>query len=102
MVACSEWPTSGESGVQLVPPLDALFVQAPTEVDDAALALARKVDQAFVEPLQLNAPCVDAGEALVQLFDEARGVAAGAGDVVFALHVAVSRRLLDHVRELIA
>src|SRR5438874_12244441 len=55
--------------IQLVPPFDALFAETPAQVHRATVSLRRKVEQPFVDALQLNAPRVEPLQALVQLGD---------------------------------
>jgi hypothetical protein len=51
--------SSRKASVKLVPPVDPLLAQPPTEVDNAAVALVREVQQALLDILQLDAERVD-------------------------------------------
>src|SRR5438874_2597472 len=80
-----------EPRVQLVPPFDALFAETPAQVHRATVSLRRKVDQPFVDALQLDAPRIQPLQTLVQLRDARFRTLPLLADRFLVAHVPVAR-----------
>jgi hypothetical protein len=46
--------TAGESGIEIVPPLDSLFVEPPAEIDNSSLHAMPEINQSDARILQLD------------------------------------------------
>src|SRR5688572_20971199 len=87
----SERLAAGEAGVEFVPPRDRLFAEPPTEVDDAAVALAGEVDEALVDALQLHADAIKLLNHLLQLHRRLLDLLTRGGDVSREVTVAACK-----------